>query len=482
MAEPVKQRALILQGGGALGAYEAGVFQRFYERYYEEGKPLFDIVAGVSIGAVNACLLVNYVRKSGGWKGSARMLSDFWNDVSTATWWLDHSANAWDFWNRLGESSAKYWKILFDKNPFLDWREKQPFLPLYFYWPDNIGSVASGEAARRYYSVWSFSRLGTPMVLSSAIPQPDFKFLDPMAPGFFRFDNAPLAEIIKKYWDYDGDPIRTGPEDGQPRLLLTSIDLQNSSTVTFDSYEKNGTRTTRYGDDSVQYSIRYDRGIGMEHLMTSMSSHLKYKYPTLDAKDGLGVKDTRHFWDGVYLSNTPLREVLQAHRDYWFKTKGKQDVPSLEILIVDLYPTVEKGVPSSADEIQDRQYDILFHDKTKYDEKIARVVSDYVDMSRDLIGLARTAGASEADIARVLNKLAKSTSRVGIRRRYRDLLSGRFKIAWVHRIERKEEGNDDISGKAFDFSSKSIKDLMDEGYAHACAQLPAPDEMSPKQS
>jgi predicted acylesterase/phospholipase RssA len=25
------------------------------------------------------------------------------------------------------------------------------------------------------------------------------------------------------------------------------------------------------------------------------------------------------FWDGGYRSNTPLREVIQLHRDYWHK-------------------------------------------------------------------------------------------------------------------------------------------------------------------
>jgi hypothetical protein len=27
----------------------------------------------------------------------------------------------------------------------------------------------------------------------------------------------------------------------------------------------------------------------------------------------------RYFWDGAYLSNTPLRELLQSHRDYWYE-------------------------------------------------------------------------------------------------------------------------------------------------------------------
>ena len=57
------QRALVLQGGGSLGAYEAGVFQALCERLMKKTKrrailekirPLFDIIAGTSIGAVNA--------------------------------------------------------------------------------------------------------------------------------------------------------------------------------------------------------------------------------------------------------------------------------------------------------------------------------------------------------------------------------------------------------------------------------------------
>ena len=51
---PEKQRALVFQGGGSLGAYEAGVFRALYEKMTEKDKPLFDIVAGTSIGAINA--------------------------------------------------------------------------------------------------------------------------------------------------------------------------------------------------------------------------------------------------------------------------------------------------------------------------------------------------------------------------------------------------------------------------------------------
>lgn len=50
-----KRIGLVLQGGGALGAYECGVVKALYKHY-----PDFhlDVVSGVSIGAVNAAVLV----------------------------------------------------------------------------------------------------------------------------------------------------------------------------------------------------------------------------------------------------------------------------------------------------------------------------------------------------------------------------------------------------------------------------------------
>ena len=62
---PKVQRALVLQGGGALGAYEAGVLKTLYKKLTIEdeendkkgGGLLFDIVAGTSIGAMNGAVL-----------------------------------------------------------------------------------------------------------------------------------------------------------------------------------------------------------------------------------------------------------------------------------------------------------------------------------------------------------------------------------------------------------------------------------------
>uniref|UniRef100_UPI002B053553 patatin-like phospholipase family protein n=1 Tax=Burkholderia alba TaxID=2683677 RepID=UPI002B053553 len=49
---PYETIALVLQGGGALGAYQAGVF----EGLHDAGIPL-DWIAGISIGALNTALI-----------------------------------------------------------------------------------------------------------------------------------------------------------------------------------------------------------------------------------------------------------------------------------------------------------------------------------------------------------------------------------------------------------------------------------------
>lgn len=78
-------RALIFQGGGALGVYEAGIYKALYDNLIEksinDNIQLFDIVAGISARAINATLLVNHVPqnkiKFNPWEGSPEMLYQF---------------------------------------------------------------------------------------------------------------------------------------------------------------------------------------------------------------------------------------------------------------------------------------------------------------------------------------------------------------------------------------------------------------------
>jgi len=497
---PKIQRALVLQGGGALGAYEAGVFKAFYDRFFKPGESFFDIVAGVSIGAVNASILVSHA-KSKTWQGSPDTLHRFWSDVSTpnsklpfSMWqplmgWLDSSffKQSWEYGAIARENWNAHWKSL------ISYIEKNypgaPAMPdsLYFFRPDKLGRLAGGDAARRYYTWKQFLLLGTPGVLSPGIVQWDAKFLDLFNPSstLMRFDNSPMAKIIESYW-LPNTSIATSPEKGEPRLLFVSVDLESGTTATFDSYEKKDdsgkkTRRTVYGEDRTKYVIDYPDGIEMKHLMTSMSSHLKYEYPSLMARCENGQHLLRHFWDGVYQSNTPLRELLQSYHDYWSDSEGLEEgIPKLQVYIVNLYPGVEKEVPQAPDEIQDRQYNILFHDRTRYDEKVAHIISDYIDLGKQIRDLASRLvndihdkderAARKQELNGILDTKAKSMSRDGRERHYSDLLDGRFEVQ-VYRIERMADGKRDIYGKAFDFSAVSIAELMDQGEKDALKHI-----------
>jgi hypothetical protein len=64
------------------------------------------------------------------------------------------------------------------------------------------------------------------------------KFLNPFIHflPWWRYDYSQLSSYPSKFVDF---PIKTSLEKGQPRLLLTSVDIQDYATpVVFDSYEK----------------------------------------------------------------------------------------------------------------------------------------------------------------------------------------------------------------------------------------------------
>ena len=52
---------------------------------HEVGRPLFDIVAGTSIGAINAQILVSNFKEDNdrSWNSASEKLQDFWNYISS---------------------------------------------------------------------------------------------------------------------------------------------------------------------------------------------------------------------------------------------------------------------------------------------------------------------------------------------------------------------------------------------------------------
>ena len=70
-------RVLVLQGGGALGSYQAGAYQALCRHDFEP-----EWVAGISIGAINAAIIAgNPVEKR------VERLKEFWNTVSSPVSW-----------------------------------------------------------------------------------------------------------------------------------------------------------------------------------------------------------------------------------------------------------------------------------------------------------------------------------------------------------------------------------------------------------
>ncbi|HEY2835453.1 MAG TPA: patatin-like phospholipase family protein [Rhizomicrobium sp.] len=93
--------ALVLQGGGALGAYQVGVYQAMHEAGLEP-----DWVSGVSIGAVNSAIIA-------GTRPEDRLerLSTFWTRITDRKVWL-HTPDGDIFRQMRNATSALYTTML----------------------------------------------------------------------------------------------------------------------------------------------------------------------------------------------------------------------------------------------------------------------------------------------------------------------------------------------------------------------------------
>jgi NTE family protein len=160
----------------------------------------------------------------------------------------------------------------------------------------------------------------------------------------FVLNDAPLRELIDLFGDL---PIATSFDKGEPRLLVTAVDIAEGIAVTFDSYKKlDGKRKTLYypgrkygrrkdekhknndpGKEDKPIIIEYENGINLEHVMASGTLPESYDPKEIDG---------RKFWDGGLLSNTPLKELLQSHREYLVNVENKDAAPDLDIYIVNV--------------------------------------------------------------------------------------------------------------------------------------------------
>lgn len=557
-----RQRALVMQGGGALGAYETGVYRVLYTQISESLKGqnrvnenVFDVIAGTSIGAINAAIITSHVLKN-------KELHSSWNQLRC---WEGSGDKLEEFWTDQIASEPELWRTSYNTY-YPRWNEDRE------YWRQKYPQIATPEAARRYFSAKASLYGGAKNVLKPRVgqfPAYDKKFfddsrLDDINNLWFRYSNYPLKQSIRKYIS---PKLMTSPDNNEPRLLVCSVDVEEGETVVFDSYSNK----SEYGEYNKQtkqcaYTLNYEQGLMVEHILASASIPLLFDYQWIPKDydyhkydqgqeqddDDPTHKSFRPFWDGGLLSNTPTRELISEHKLFWEKNttlssgksifemrKEAEDDESkreqyrkelfdllwkemvtraraaasaattttttrqrsariedrqhhfsdelkaddLDIFIVNLWPAKEKPLPlNDYDLTKDRTIDIINYDKTEYDLKVATLVTDYIDLARDLIRrLAKDAiadnGQEEAkrkEAARtiLLNDSKKASKfRDGMSRTYLDLLIGRFDVKETFRIERREDNENSISNKWTDLSHQTIEQLIKQGKEDASKKI-----------
>jgi NTE family protein len=526
------QRALVLQGGGALAAYEAGVYGTLYfwrkkeiekKNSTRNDDHIFDIISGTSGGAINGWIVINHVLDkinqgysvSDSWKGSFKKLLDFWDYTSSSpdfTKWGPYSI-ALEVDSIPGFPPYAMWKWTSDKKAWISrWDKNYEKTNKAVGTGEAKESMARPEAARRYYCSKEYLYSGADNVFSPLPRGHDNRFFDDMFPPsntWYRYSNQPLRASIEKFSSlksiattYRNDSTSGSTKVQQkneivgPRLLVVAVDVEKGQDITFDSYEKRDrTRKTYYQEydenikekqSSSPFILTYNKGITLDHVMASASVPVNYDYALVPIDSSDLSKGNKEFWDGGILSNTPLRELIQAHEDYWNAKRteraadnkghnvGRNNIilPNLEVYIANIWPSEWKDVPLDHDAVRDRKNDLTYKDKTLQEEKIAYLIHDYIELAKKLMDLARERGSTETEMDNYLkNHLrTKSKHRDGTNRTHQELLQNKVEITKVIRIERHYDP-DDISYKWCDYSCDTVSHMIEHGMAEALEDI-----------
>ena len=321
MSETI-ENVLILQGGGSLGAFACGVFKALARSNIK-----IDIVAGTSIGGLNASIIAGSKEK-------------------------DHPETALEqFWLELGEGSIS-------ANPNLNFF---PFVkslsPASEHPMSTNHTPTSGSSSADHSALAHISQIESLMSFyNSAIygnkkvfmPRwgPEFAFTDPeyFVPHewTYLYDHSPLVEHLEKYIDYD----RLQP-NGKPnaRLIITAVNVLTSEPLIFDSSKQR---------------------ITSKHILAT-TGYPRYYFRWVEVEKGI------YAWDGSLLSNTPLREVIDAS-----PAKDKR------VFLVENYPRYSERLPANLLEVEHRVRDIMFCDKTLHNKRIAKAITYYLKFIDEL--------------------------------------------------------------------------------------------------
>jgi NTE family protein len=182
---------LALQGGGALGAYQGGVYQALAEADLHP-----DWVAGISIGAINAAIIAGNPPAS-----RVDRLREFWELVSAPRMpWLDHSLLVPD---RGGAT-----------------RE-----------PPERASFLKGDLARTWFNHWSATSALWLGIADFFEPRTVSPWMTPdgSMEATSYYDTQPLEQTLERLVDFGRI------NDGPMRLSVGAVNVRTADFVYFDT-------------------------------------------------------------------------------------------------------------------------------------------------------------------------------------------------------------------------------------------------------
>jgi NTE family protein len=319
------ERVLILQGGGSLGAFGCGV----YKSIANQGIVL-DIIAGTSIGGINAAIIAGSKDED----NAAQKLEEFWIELSEG--FVPYK----NLNEIIYENYEKFYRNILFPLPSMSLSSDHHDL--------------KHEQKIKYEQIQSFnssvffgnSKFFLPRWLVAEEPM-DSASVNPSR-WTYIYDHRPLLKTLEEYVDFE----KLNPHsDNKMRLILTAVNVLNSRPLVFDS---------KY----VQ--------IKPKHILAT-SAYPMYNFPWIEVETGV------YAWDGGLLSNTPLREVLDA-----------SPIKDKEIFLVENYPKRVKKLPSNLGEVYHRARDIIFSDKTEHSIKMSATITRYLDFIEELYQIVNT--------------------------------------------------------------------------------------------
>ena len=288
-------------------------------------------------------------------------------------------------------------------------KSDEPSKALEDFWLDLAEGVTLpglSDEIRPYFASTYSAIFGNPKIFFPKwfTPSPDY-FL-PFT-WQYLYDITPLKKTLNEYVDFK--KLR---EAGKPRLIITTTDIQNAKPSVFDS--------------------KYDN-IDAEHVLASTG------YPFYGIS--WTQKSGKYLWDGTLLSNTPLREIIDASPKHYKK-----------VYVVDLFPHNQPEIPKNVFEVWHRARDIMQTDKTDHNVRMSKIINRYLTLIRDMYEIINTAKIDENS----KTKLAK------IEQEYHKLACERGAIIKeIVRIKRLEHSH--FLFEDADFSIATIKELIERG-------------------